>query len=163
MNKRADINELLLKIFVFVVIYQIITHWNATQEIANIVPQQVNNEMDYLAESYWSKYMCQKNNSFYISKKPPLYSKNTLHELKEVKFSGYTDKPTPADQLNNIEATGTLSATAVVARTYDVNDRKWTEWYNGIYMGINIKKINGEWQMENQDKYKLPNCSTLPQ
>lgn len=164
MNKRASINDLLLRIFIFVVIYQVITHWNTTQEMANTVPTQANNEMNDIAERYWSKYMCRKNDSFFVVKRDFPDDENALYELKEVNFKGYQYNPTPADKLNHIEETGSLYVNAIASRHYKNKEGKWTEWENyRPYMNVGLKKIHGEWQVENQEKYLRPDCSSVPQ
>lgn len=118
---------------------------------------QIHNEMKNLSESYWSKYMCKNNNSSYMI----IY--NTLYELKEVRFTDIINKQTPADQLNNIDKTGILSAAAIAHRAYS-SDNKWTEWIDyAPYIFVSMKKINGQWQVENQDRYSSPDCSNLPQ
>ncbi len=86
-----------------------------------------------------------------------------LYELKEVKFIGTPyEAETPADKLNKIEARGSLSAKALVYRHYNEGG-KWDESWNNRSYYVDIKKINGEWQVINKDKYTLPDCSNLPQ
>ena len=123
-------------------------------------PSQIHNEMNDLSESYWSKYMCQNNGSSYI-----LVNRmdDRLYELKEVRFTGTKYEQTPADKLNNIEQRGSLSVAALTSRFYS-SDNKWAEWTNyGPSIGVRIEKINGQWQVENQDIYSFPDCSNLPQ
>lgn len=89
-------------------------------------PPQVHNEMNDLAESYWSKYLCKKNNSYYIY----VVDAGFLSELKEVRFNGTSFEQTPADKLNNIEKTGVLSADALTHRPFYDSKRKWADWRN---------------------------------
>ena len=87
---------------------------------------------------------------------------NTLYELKEVKFTDRINKQTPADKLNNIEQTG-ISSAAAIAHIYG-SDSKWTKWIDyAPYIFVSMKKINGQWQVENQDRYSSSDCSNLPQ
>ncbi|MDV2997403.1 MAG: hypothetical protein N4J56_007108 [Chroococcidiopsis sp. SAG 2025] len=80
MNKKIDTSNLLIKFFVFVIAYQLVSHW-VTRETANTVSLQENNtmskvvngEMDNLSESYWSRYLCKKSNSHYIFTKPSYF------------------------------------------------------------------------------------------
>lgn len=122
---------------------------------------QVDNEMNDLAKSYWAKYLCQKHDSYYIH----IVDTGFLYELKEVRFNGVSFEQTPADKLNNIEKTGVLSVDALAHRPFYDSKRKWADWRNygsGINIKVYTKKINGEWQAENQEEYIRPDCSNLP-
>ena len=55
--------------------------------------------MNDLAESYWSKYLCKKNNSYYIY----VVDAGFLSELKEVRFNGTSFEQTPADNMTRVE------------------------------------------------------------
>ena len=125
-------------------------------------PPQVHNEMNDLSKSYWSQYLCKKNDSFYIVVK---HLGKLLYELKEVRFSGNTYELTPADRLNSIDRKGSLSAAALAYRyrAYGSND-KWSDWIDyGPGLNVSVEMINGQWQVEKQDKVESADCSNLPQ
>ena len=129
------------------------------QDVGAVInaPPQVHNEINELSESYWSQYLCRKNNSSYTTKD------NTLYELKEVRFNGIIYEPTPANKLNNIERTGTLSVDSLTSRYYN-NDGKWDKWSDyRPYLSVGVEKVNGQWQVEKQERYTSPDCNNLPQ
>ena len=104
-----------------------------------------------------------KNDSFYIVVNK--LGMKVLYELKEARFSGDTYELTPADRLNSIDRKGSLSAAALAYRykAYGSND-KWSDWLNyGPGLNVSIEMINGQWQVEKEDKFVSADCSNLPQ
>jgi hypothetical protein len=132
----------------------------ASSEVSE--PLQVHDEINNLSESYWSQYLCRKNNSSYI------VFDNTLYELKGVSFKGINYELSPADKLNGVEKSGNLSANAIASRSYS-KDGIWTRWSDyKPPMNVSAEKINGqwqveEWQVENQKRFTSVDCSNLPQ
>jgi hypothetical protein len=132
-------------------------------------PPQVHNEMNDFAESYWSKYICKKNGSYYVTEVVDKeLNISRLYELKEVRFSGTTFEQSPADKLNNTQK-GLLSANALAYRVYEKKNAwsknsTWSEWLDDVpNISFLIKKTDGKWQVIDLNQYTLPDCSKLPQ
>lgn len=133
----------------------------SVKAVSNVAPP-IHNEMNNLSESYWSQYLCRKNDSFYI------VFDNTLYELKDIKFKGINYELSPADKLNGVERSGNLSTHAIVSRSHD-KDGRWTKWSDyKPPMNVKAEKINGQWQVQewklenHQKRFTLPDCSKLP-
>ncbi|MDV2990738.1 MAG: hypothetical protein N4J56_000392 [Chroococcidiopsis sp. SAG 2025] len=160
MNKNSGTNDLLLRIFIFVIAYQVFTYFSRSPEIKSNISTSANNsstltqeetELNELAKSYWSKYLCRKNDSYYIIQNYPMTDQ--LYEIKEVQFIGYAAKAnTPADKMNNINAWGSLRAKGLVYRHHK------DLWYVGRMVKswtiheCRYSKKNGEWQVSSLEK-----------
>lgn len=71
--------------------YQFFTYFSRSPEIKNTVSTSANNsstltqektELNDLAKGYWLKYLCNKNDSYYIIQNYPM--SDQIHEIKEV-------------------------------------------------------------------------------
>ena len=116
------------------------------------------NELNDIAEEYWSRYSCKKGDSSFFK------FDGNFYQLAGAKPTGTLLDLTPADKLNGIDATGVLSMESEARKDYSMTLSKWSDWSNDdvSWLFVSVNKKKGKWEIEDNSRLQSINCNSIP-
>ena len=127
--------------------------------VDNSDKSQLDREAEELAKPELEKTFTSCGGNFYH------LERNVLLEIKEPKIEAKSERPSEADELNNISWKGEVSVTTFgVTRSYNLTKYEWNEWLdNSLFKeSVELMRKNGKWEKTLPTTKKQLACQELP-